>query len=107
VALGDVNGDGHPDLVSVNGGDDTVSVSLGRGDGTFQPAITYPVGTAPFPLAVTMSSAVAVTSPRHGKRGGSHWVGDGGLKGAVASAKRHRHGVVPPLTETRSGWPSR
>ena len=35
VVLGDLSGDGKPDLVAVNGTGSTVSVLLGNGDGTF------------------------------------------------------------------------
>jgi hypothetical protein len=35
VALGDVSGDGIPDLVVANEGNNTVSVLLGAGDGQF------------------------------------------------------------------------
>ncbi len=42
VAIGDVNGDGKPDLVVAGG---NVSVLLGNGDGTFQPAVNYSSGS--------------------------------------------------------------
>src|SRR3989442_2914547 len=44
VAVGDFNGDGKLDLAVVNAGSTTVSVLLGNGDGTFQPALTFDPG---------------------------------------------------------------
>jgi FG-GAP-like repeat len=44
VAVGDLNGDGKPDLAVANGGSPQVGVLLGNGDGTFQPVQTYPSG---------------------------------------------------------------
>jgi len=41
VAAGDFTHDGTLDLVVANAGDNTVSVLLGRGDGTFLPAVNY------------------------------------------------------------------
>ena len=46
MAIADLNGDGAPDLVTVNSADDTVSVLLGNGTGTFAPAATYPIPTS-------------------------------------------------------------
>src|SRR5437867_2555895 len=52
VAVGDVNGDGRPDLAVANSGGNTVSVLLGNGDGTFQSALTFTAGSYPDSVAV-------------------------------------------------------
>lgn len=44
VVSGDFNGDHLTDLVTVNAGDDTLTVLLGSGDGTFRPALTVATG---------------------------------------------------------------
>lgn len=38
---GDLNGDGRPEIVSVNGSDNTVTVYLNNGDGSFQTGVYY------------------------------------------------------------------
>ncbi|HLW74105.1 MAG TPA: FG-GAP-like repeat-containing protein [Gammaproteobacteria bacterium] len=47
VAVADLRGNGIQDLVVANYTDGTVSVLLGRGDGTFKPQTTIPVGGGP------------------------------------------------------------
>jgi hypothetical protein len=44
----DLNGDGIPDLVTVNQTSDDLSVLLGLGSGDFAPAVSYPTGDSPY-----------------------------------------------------------
>jgi hypothetical protein len=48
VAVGDFNGDGKQDVAVANSGSGNVSILLGNGDGTFQPAVNYNVASAAF-----------------------------------------------------------
>ena len=52
VALGDVNGDNFPDIITANGNSDSVSVLLGRSGGGFQTATSYKVGDGPTSVVV-------------------------------------------------------
>jgi hypothetical protein len=53
VAVADVNGDGRLDIISANpGSSGTVSVLLGNGDGTFQAAQNFAVGSESLAVAV-------------------------------------------------------
>jgi Flp pilus assembly secretin CpaC len=71
IATGDLNNDSHPDLVVVNQADNTVSVLLGNGNGTFTAATNSPLATGQAPTAVTISDFnadgnldIAVTDPQ-------------------------------------------
>src|SRR6266702_1159934 len=52
IVVGDFNGDGKPDLAVSNVFSNTVSVLLGNGDGTFLPALNFPVGANPWYFAL-------------------------------------------------------
>src|SRR5690625_5124428 len=52
VALGDVTGSGNLDLVLANYTDNTVSIHLGNGDGTFAEPIVFDTGTNPESVAI-------------------------------------------------------
>jgi hypothetical protein len=52
VALADLNGDGKLDAVTANYGGASVSVLLGNGDGTFQPAVNFAAGANASTVAV-------------------------------------------------------
>src|SRR3984893_9061900 len=52
IVVGDFNGDGKPDIAVANTGSSNVSILLGNGDGTFQPAVNYSAGNSPSAIAV-------------------------------------------------------
>jgi hypothetical protein len=52
VTAADVNGDGHVDVITANNGSNTVSVLLGKGNGTFAAAQNFAVGKNPTAVAV-------------------------------------------------------
>jgi FG-GAP-like repeat/Cep192 domain 4 len=52
VVTGDLNGDGIVDLVTANSSDNTISVLLGKADGTFNPKVDYMTGTGPALVAI-------------------------------------------------------
>ena len=47
IVSADLNGDGKPDLAVANSTTSTVSVLLGRGDGTFASPVNYGIGQTP------------------------------------------------------------
>src|SRR6266699_1255197 len=52
IAVGDFDGDRKADLAVANRSSGTVSVLLGRGDGTFQTAVNYAAGYQPSSVAL-------------------------------------------------------
>ncbi len=52
LAIADLNGDGHPDVVTANSFSNDVSVFLGNGDGTLRNTHEFPVGKAPASVAI-------------------------------------------------------
>ncbi len=55
VAVGDVDNDGHPDIVSANYGSHTVGVLVGLGGGGFAPVSTYSTGAKSYPSSVVIA----------------------------------------------------
>jgi hypothetical protein len=102
IALGDLNGDGKLDLAITNtgtaGANGTVSVLLGKGDGTFQAAVNYSVGVAP-------------TSVANGDLNGDGKmdlaVANAGLKGSIGTVSvllGNGDGTFQPATAYSAGY---
>jgi hypothetical protein len=70
VATGDLDHNGFPDIAAVNFDDDTVSLLVNQGDGTFTPGLTLAVGDQPLSVEIVdldgdldMDLAVVATDP--------------------------------------------
>ena len=83
VAVGDFNGDGKSDLAVANAGkpeigdDGDISILLGNGDGTFQPALNVAAGKNPFSIAVGDFNAddhLDVVVANNGKNPAGGWL---------------------------------
>jgi hypothetical protein len=88
VITADVNRDGILDLVTVNYSTNSVSVLLGRSDGTFKPAKNYPAGTYPVGLVAADFNGdgildLAVSRPNGGAINILLGNGDGSFKKPV------------------------
>jgi hypothetical protein len=105
VAVGDFNGDGIPDVVVTDGGDNLghgqgVSVLLGNGDGTFQAPRTFSAGDEPWFVAVgdfrgagILDLAVANTGALGGSPSVSVLLGNG--DGTFQAAQNYGVGTNP------------
>jgi len=68
VLAGDFNGDGKHDVAAVYSGPDDnsapggISLLLGNGDGTLQPAVNYPAGLGTYAAAAWISTATGRTT---------------------------------------------
>ena len=96
LALGDVNGDGKPDVVVAN------QVLLGNGDGTFQPALNYNSGVEAQSLAIADVNGDG--RPDLLVAGCSSVNGDGGCaNGAVSVLLANGDGTFQPAVIYGSG----
>jgi type II secretory pathway component GspD/PulD (secretin) len=69
LAAAELTGDGHQDLVVADQGNNTFSVLLGNGDGTFQTRKDYPTGAAPVYVALgdfNNEGALDIVTANHG-----------------------------------------
>jgi hypothetical protein len=77
VTAGDFNGDGHVDLATSNGFAGSVSVLMGKGDGAFEPPVTFDVGSSGSPKAGDFNADGRTDLVFMGGGGVSVMLGDG------------------------------
>ncbi len=93
LVTGDLNGDGKADVITINMDDKNISVLLGNGDGSFQPAVPYALGNlgTSWPIGIDIGDFdrdhkldVVVATARNGTSGGDALLllgnGDGTLQ---------------------------
>ena len=96
LALNDLNADGNLDITTSNQNDNSVSVLLGNGRGSFAPATGSPfaVGRAPYPHAVgdvNKDGKLDIVTPNVGSNNVTVLLGDG--RGGFAAAANSPYAV--------------
>jgi hypothetical protein len=94
VAVGDFNDDGKPDLAVANRSSGDVSILLGNGDGTFQPATKYRVGATP---------SFVATGDFNGDHQLDLAVADGGSNSIVSILLGNGDGTFQPSVSYNTG----
>jgi hypothetical protein len=105
VATGDLDGDGFADIAVANRGDNSVTIVLGNGDGTFDPKTQFDAGVKPGSIAIgTLNGgsipdiAVANVDPGISLDSVSVLLGAGGGSFGAASSLPFPGGTTDPLS---------
>jgi Bacterial Ig-like domain (group 3)/FG-GAP-like repeat len=97
AAVGDFNEDGIPDLAIENAGDDTISILLGQGDGTFLAAAAIPaIGTPPCEI-ITLQSNCAIVVGDFNNDGHADLALTSGNDNTVVILEGHGNGLFTPF----------
>jgi FG-GAP-like repeat len=99
VAIGDVNGDGKPDLAVADDSANTASVLMNIGGGRFRPKVDYPAGRGPIFVAIGDLNGDGAPDLAV-----ADWVGRGSPSFSIAATGRfgRRSSSAPEATRRRS-----
>jgi len=94
LVTADLNGDGHLDLAALNRMEQSLSILLGNGDGTFQPALAAPL-TCPPNLGISGQNNGCELDPVPASLAVADLNGDGSLEFAVANTNAGTVSILP------------